>query len=247
MSRAVLLWSLLAAASLPFAATTSASVAITDGSAGPLALASSPDRLGFDRAPLGAGWPDDTTWGDWYSVHDGFGRTAVVDEGAGRLLRLSTRTPERPTETFSSLLHSTRAFRDVDFTVRLRTARQLRAAPNPWEVAWVLWRYTDNAHFYSFIVKPDGWELAKEDAAYPGKQRFLAYSYARSFPTGRTYVIRIRHVRDDVTVWVDGQPIVAFTDRERPYRSGSIALYAEDSVALYEPVVLRRVFSSRGG
>ncbi len=25
-------------------------------------------------------------------------------------------------------------------------------------------RYTDNAHFYSFIGKPDGWGLAKEDA-----------------------------------------------------------------------------------
>jgi hypothetical protein len=44
---------------------------------------------------------------------------------------------------------------------------------------------------------------------------------------------------------VDGEPIVAFTDRERPYRSGSIAPYAEDAVALYEPVVLRRVLSRR--
>jgi 3-keto-disaccharide hydrolase len=245
MWRAVLLWSLLAAASLPFAATTSASVAITDGSAARVKPASSLDRLDFDRAPLGAGWPDDTTWGDWHSVHDGFGRTAVVEDGAGRLLQLSTRTPELPTETYSSLVHSARAFSDVDFTVRLRTARQLRAAPNPWEVAWVLWRYTDNAHFYSFIVKPDGWELAKEDAAYPGKQRFLAYSYARSFPAGRTYEIRIRHVREEITIWVGGRRIVAFRDRERPYRSGSIALYAEDAVALYEPVVLRRVFSPR--
>jgi hypothetical protein len=243
MSRAVLLWSLVAAASLPFAATTSASLAITDGSAGRVKLALSQNRLGFDQAPLGAAWPDDMTWGDWYSLHDGFGRTAVVDMGTGRLLQLSTRTPELPTETYSSLVHSTPTFDDVDFTVRLRTATQLRAAPNPWEVAWVLWRYTDNAHFYSFIVKPDGWELAKEDAAYPGNQRFLAYSYARSFPTGRTYEIHIRHVRNDVTVWVDGQQIVAFTDRERPYRSGSIALYAEDAVALYEPVVLRRVSS----
>jgi hypothetical protein len=107
----------------------------------------------------------------------------------------------------------------------------------------LLWRYTDNEHFYSFIVKPDGWELAKQDATYPGKQRFLAYSYARSFPVGRTYGIRIRHVRDEVTVWVDGQKIVSFTDRERSYRRGSIALYAEDATALYEPLTFRRIAS----
>jgi hypothetical protein len=50
---------------------------------------------------------------------------------------------------------------------------------------------------------------------------------------------------DDITVWVDGQPIVSFTDRERPYRSGSIALYAEDAVALYQPVVPRRLYPPR--
>jgi 3-keto-disaccharide hydrolase len=241
VSRAVILWSLVVATFLSFAATSSANVAIADSSNRQPRLATSQDRLTFDQAPLDVAWPDDTAWGDWYSLHDGFGRTAVVDSGTGRRLRLSTRTPDLPTETYSSLVHSTRNFDDIDFSVRLRTAKQLRPVPNPWEVAWVLWHYTDNAHFYSFIVKPDGWELAKEDEAYPGKQRFLSYSYARSFPIGRTYEIRIRNVGDAITVWVDGQQIVAYTDRERPYRSGSIALYAEDSIALYAPVVLRRV------
>ena len=32
-------------------------------------------------------------------------------------------------------------------------------------------------------------ELAKQDASYPGKQRFLAYSYERTFPPGPTYSI----------------------------------------------------------
>jgi 3-keto-disaccharide hydrolase len=242
MSRAVSRWLLVAAILLGFGSTTAA--AISDHSnVRPTHLVTR-DRLGFDQAPLGRDWPDDTTWGDWYSLHNGFGRTAVIDQGTGRVLRLATRTPRNATETYSSLVHSTRTFGDLDFTVRLRTVKQLRATPNPWEVAWVLWRYTDNRHFYSFLVKPDGWELAKEDAAYPGNQRFLAYSYARSFATGRTYEIRIRSVGDDVTVWVDGQLIVALTDRERPYRSGSIALYAEDAVVLYRPVMLRRIRSS---
>ena len=205
------------------------------------------DQLGFDRAPLNTAWPDGTTWGNWYSLHNGFGRTTVVNEPTGRALLLSTRSPNNSSETYSSLVHSTRTFADIDFTVRLRTLRQLRQAPNPWEVAWVLWRYTDNEHFYSFIVKPNGWELAKEDTAYPGKQRFLAYSYACSYPTGRTYAIRIRHLGNHITVWVDGKQIVAFTDHERPYRSGSIALYTEDAATLYRPVELRPVLSARPG
>lgn len=40
---------------------------------------------------------------------------------------------------------------------------------------------------------------------------------------------------------VDGIRLVRFTDRERPYRSGSIALYAEDSCVRYGPVELRSV------
>ena len=113
-------------------------------------------ELGFSQAPLGIAWPDDTTWGDWYSLHDGFGRTAVVNERTGRMLRISTRTPRDPSESYSSLVHSTRSFGDVDFTVRVRTVKQHRPVPRPWEVGWVLWRYTDNEHFDWFIVKPDG-------------------------------------------------------------------------------------------
>ena len=241
MFRVALLLSLVAAAFLPFGATTSASIAITDGANAHISLTAGQLRLGFEKMPLAVAWPDNTTRGDWYSRHDGFGRTAVVNQGTGPLLRLSTRAPTLPTETYSSLVHTKRTFDDVDFTLRLTTSKQLRAKPNPWEVAWVLWRYTDNQHFYSFIVKPNGWELAKQDATYPGKQRFLAYSYARSFPVGRKYEVRIRHVRDEVTVWVDREQIVSFTDRERSYPRGSIALYAEDATAFYEPLTFRRI------
>lgn len=196
-------------------------------------------QIGFAAAPLAEPWPDATSIGPWYSLHDGFGRTQVERSGHGRVLTLRTRVPETPDETFSSLVRTRRTLGDVDFSLTLRTAAQLRpSAPNPWEVGWVLWRYTDNAHFYSFIVKPNGWELAKQDAAYDGSQRFLAYSYARAYPAGRPYRIRIRHVRHTVTVWVDGHRIVRFTDRERPYRSGSIALYAEDAAVSYSPVTL---------
>ena len=44
-----------------------------------------------------------------------------------------------------------------------------------------------------------------------------------------------------MTVWVDGVQRASYVDRERPYRSGSIALYAEDSTVLYGPVRLNRL------
>lgn len=244
MPRAILLCSLIAATLLAAGPRTATA---TSGRTVRTRLPVRHDQLGFDQAPLDAAWPDDTTWGNWYSLHNGFGRTAIVNERTGRALLLSTRSPTNPSETYSSLVHSTRTFADIDFTLRLRTLKQLRQTPNPWEVAWVLWRYTDNEHFYSFIVKPNGWELAKEDPAYPGKQRFLAYSYARSYPTGRTYAIRIRQIENHTTVWVDGQQIVAFTDHERPYPSGSIALYTEDATALYQPIELRPITATRPG
>ena len=66
-------------------------------------------------------------------------------------------------------------FTDIDMTTTLGTVRQVRNGPaNPWEVAWLLWHYTDDQHFYSIVLKPNGWELGKEDPAYPGAQRFLA-------------------------------------------------------------------------
>ena len=202
------------------------------------------ERIGFEGAPIGEPWPDDTAYGAWYSLHNGFGRTQVEWSGATRIVTLTTRAPEGEVDTYSSLVHTRRSFGDIDFTVSLRTVAQLRRpAANPWEVAWVLWRYSDNQHFYSFIVKPNGWELAKQDVVYRGSQRFLAYSYERSYPIGRTYEIRVQHIGDTITVWVDDVRIVRFTDRERPYRSGSIALYAEDSSVWYSPVALR---SGRG-
>jgi hypothetical protein len=199
-------------------------------------------RVGFAGAPIGQQWPDDTAYGAWYSLHDGFGRTKVELSRGIRVLTMTTRAATTPNETFSSLVRTRRTYGDVDFTVSLLTSAQLRSpASNPWEVGWVLWHYTDNQHFYSFIVKWNGWELAKEDSAYPGAQRFLSYTYAPSFPIGRSYMVRVKQVGDAITVRMNGLRTVRYVDRERPYPFGSIALYAEDSSVRYGPVELRSV------
>jgi hypothetical protein len=142
----------------------------------------------------------------------------------------------RPDETHAALVRTRQVYGDVDFTVELRTDAQLRlnSPPNPWEVGWVLWNYNDNTHFYYVILKPNGWELGKEDPAYPGAQRFLVTG-EDAFPIGRTYAVRVRQVGNQMTVWVDGVRLVTFTDTERPYTSGAVALYTEDATASFWP------------
>ena len=199
------------------------------------------ERLGYDAAPAGESWPERATYGPWYSVHNGFGFTRVEDTSQGRRLWLSPRAPGGTAETFSSLVRSVRSFGDVDLSVGFKTIAQLRRPrPNAWEVAWVIWHYVDNDHFYYFIVKPNGWELGKEDPAYRGKQRFLASSSSQRYPIGKWYRVRVRHVGDEISVWIDGRLATTFRDRQRPYRKGAVALYVEDARAVFGAATVSR-------
>lgn len=75
--------------------------------------------------------------------------------------------------------------------------------PNPWEVGWLLWCFSpdpthpydpsptsnSNFRFYALTLKPNGWEVSKQDPAYPGGQRFLKSNDAkdlRRFPPHNT-------------------------------------------------------------
>ena len=141
---------------------------------------------------------------------------------------LEPETATTPDITHASLVISTQKFAYVIVDANVETARQLRPKPNPWEVGWVLWQYSDPNHFYSIVLKPNGWELSKQDPAYPGKQRFLATGTSPTFPVGTAYQVRIINRGNTIQVWVDGTPLTQFTDGERPYLQGSIGLYTED-------------------
>lgn len=199
------------------------------------------ERLAYDAAPAGESWAERARYGPWYSVHNGFGFTRVEETSQGRRLWLSPRAPAETTETFSSLVRSVRSFGDVELAVGFKTIAQLRRPqPNAWEVAWVIWHYTDNDHFYYFIVKPNGWELGKEDPAYRGKQRFLASSSSQRFPVGTWYRVRVRQVGDEISVWIDDRLATTFRDRQRPYRKGAVALYVEDARAVFGAATVKR-------
>ncbi|WP_431045673.1 family 16 glycoside hydrolase [Streptomyces sp. P1-3] len=192
------------------------------------------DRVRGDgrRDGTAPSWQDGAVYGPWRSVFHGYGHTTGgVDE-----LTLTPLAAREPGRTHAALVVSTARYERVDYRARMRTAEQLRSPePNPWEVAWLVWAYTDPEHFYYLALKPNGWELGKRDPDYRGGQRFLATG-SPSFPVGTWSEVRVRQRGPRMTVVVDGRPLVDFEDRERPYTAGSVGAYTEDARAEFRKI-----------
>jgi hypothetical protein len=137
--------------------------------------------------------------------------------------------PTAPSQTHSALLSTERSYATPTFTVPVRTVRQLRqgSAPNPWEVAWVLWDYNPKTDsFYGVLLKPNGWELVKETN---GAESFIATGSTPTFPIGNWYKVTIAQSGSQLSVSVNGRHLVSATDPS--YTTGAIAVYCEDSLA----------------
>ncbi|MFI1163759.1 calcium-binding protein [Streptomyces sp. NPDC020801] len=187
-------------------------------------------RCGGHGPPPAVPWRDGSTHGRWLSVFDGHGTNTGDDVS----LSLSPRAAEDPGTTHAGLVVSTASYTDVRYAARMRAVRQLRAPkPNPWEVPWLVWAYTDPEHFYYITLKPNGWELGKRDPAHPGGQRFLATGRT-PYPVGQWYEVRVRQHGPELSVAVGGRPLVNFTDAERPYVRGRVGAYTEDATVRFE-------------
>ena len=198
----------------------------------------------FSSLPGGLNWADGSSHGQWIDAFGGYGQNGIESDGGnGNVLSLSPQPSGAASATHAALVRSAATMGDLDGTVAVRTVQQLRtgSAPNPWEVGWVLWHYTDNTHFYYFIAKPNGWELGKEDPAYPGTQRFLAAGSSPAYPVGAWNAVRVRQVGSTITVWVNGTQVVTLTDAERPYGSGAVGLYTEDAHVHFDNVAFTRL------
>src|SRR5205823_4980362 len=190
----------------------------------------------FAALPLTVGWTDGSVHGAWTSTYNGYGSNGVALDGT-QVLTESPKASTTANETHASLVNTTTSFGDMDATVRVRTVQQLRLpAPNAWEVGWVLWHYTDDVHFYYLALKPNGWELGKEDPAYPGAQRYLATGSSPRFAVGRWHTVRVRQVGSTLTVWGDSLLLAHVIDRQRPYSSGRVGLYTEDAAVHFDTV-----------
>lgn len=190
----------------------------------------------FEGLSTGRTWTDGAVHGQWTDVFNGYGSAGI--ESAGDLvLALSPKAATSAGETHAALAVSNTAFQDPDLNVRMKTVSQLRSGSpaNAWETAWLLWNYTDNSHFYYLALKPNGLEIGKEDPAYPGNQRFLVTT-STPYSVGRWYNVRVKHVANTFTVWVDGAQVAQFTDNERPYSGGALGLYTEDAYVQFNDI-----------
>ena len=127
-------------------------------------------------------------------------------------------------------------------TATLTTNEQLRqgSEPNTWEVPWLLWSYTDDSHFYAIVLKPNGWELSKQDPAYSGEQHFLDTGSSPTFAVGQPHTLTVTVTTEPasaqapsgsmtVDITADGEHLLTYTDTDSPYLSGPFAAYTEDA------------------
>jgi GH18 family chitinase len=194
----------------------------------------------FSSYTLNTCFIDGSTFGPWTSAFSGYGCTQVGTTGGKFWLDEAPAVSTAAALTHSALVLGPAFAAPITFSVNVYTNSQLRqnSAPNPWEVGWVIWDYADNNHFYSFMLQPNGWELNKEDPAYPGNQRFLASGTSPVFPIGAWYIVKIVQTQNVITVYVNGELITTFTDTQTPYTTGSIGLYDEDSDVRFENIAV---------
>ena len=69
-----------------------------------------------------------------------------------------------PGETHATENRTTTTWNDFDAIFKMRTLQQLRTgrAPNTWETAWMIFRYTDDWHHYYFTIKTNGCEFGRK-------------------------------------------------------------------------------------
>jgi large repetitive protein len=197
----------------------------------------------FSSYQMGICFADQSTLEEWYVVFHGFGCTKIENTTNPQLHEAPV-VSQLPAETHASLVVGPSFAGPISYRGKLLTEKQLRvnSSPNPWEVAWAIWNYQDNEHFYYFIPKPNGWELGKRDPAYPGGQRFLATGSAPSFPIRKWYSFQVtQDAKNTISVYVNGLLITKYTDTESPYTAGAIGLYNEDAHVHFDNISVTRL------
>lgn len=168
-------------------------------------------------------------------VYDGYGHVSC-EEGT---VKIQPRSAARKQDTHAGLVVAGGQSSAGKVGASMQTTDQVRdGQPNPWEVGWFLWRYQDPQHFYAVVLKPNGWEVSKQDPAYPGGQRFLASGKTPTFPLGSKHTVTVTPIDDEAgfLVSANGKDLAKVVDKERPYKKGRVALYTEDAAVTFSDI-----------
>jgi hypothetical protein len=203
------------------------------------------NRLGWGVAVVAAGslaalmlrssdtWAEGSVHGPWRTVYTGFGSVS----GSADSVELTPRAADGPATTHAALVVSGQSYGDLALTLRTTTRRQLRTpVPHTWEAGWVIWHYQGPDRFYALVLKPNGWELSKQDPRFDRGQRFLASGSRPSFAIGTTHTVGVSQVGDKLKVSADGSLLADLTDTDAPYLRGAIGLYSEDADVVFDHI-----------
>jgi hypothetical protein len=191
----------------------------------------------FNAYPL-ATWTEGSAHGNFFVDFNGMGIVSIVGNDTNHRINLKPKASTTQFETHAALVTTLNSWGNMDATVQMNTDQQLRTgtAPNPWEVGWFVWHFTDNDHFYYFMLKPNGWELGRRDPAGNGGQIFLATGSSPSITIPATNTIRVRQVGNEIGVYVDGVQVAYYVDQSAggAYLSGKVGFYTEDARARFD-------------
>ncbi len=173
----------------------------------------------------------------WKNLWNGYGSSGVNNSVFFMYPSISTNI----NDTSSNLVISTQSFANFELNIDVKTINQLRQnnQPNPWEVAWIIFRFTDLTHYYYFTVKINGIELGK----YDGGQEIIDQKilYTAETPTltiGTWSTWKINIINNHIIIYVDNIKVIDYVDNtmSNQLKSGSIGMYNEDALTNFSNV-----------
>ncbi len=192
--------------------------------------------------------------GKWFNKYNGFGMSGTVNitsstatgNDNNTVFYEKPKTSVRPNETHAALTLTTQTYEDVEIHLKVKTNKQLRqnSTPNPWEVAWIIWRYQDDWHHYYFIFKPNGIELGKkQNENHAEEQIFLYTANEPKLKIDEWNTWHIKMSGNHIEIWLkmaDGtvQRVVNYYDNTRITGPGNIGLYTEDALVQFDDVYI---------
>ena len=205
----------------------------------------------FEGPPYVLADGDESPNGKWLDRYNGHGSSGTVTTtvSGNEIFFQKPKASVFPSETHAALTLTAQEYEDVDIYLKVRTVQQLRqnSPPNPWEVAWVMWRYQDDWHHYYFIFKPNGIELGKkQNDERVEEQIFLFTANEPQLAVNRWNIWNIRMVDNHIEVWLkvglSWKNVVDYYDRNNPIEGpGRVGLYNEDAHVQFDNVYLTRI------
>jgi Domain of Unknown Function (DUF1080) len=206
--------------------------------------------------------------GKWFNKYSGLGTSGTVritssssssssltpadnNSNSNVVFYEKPKTSTNPNETHAALTLTTQLYEDMDILLKVKTNQQLRqnSTPNPWEVAWIMWRYQDDWHHYYFIFKPNGVELGKKQNDNQAEEQiFLHTANEPRLKINEWNTWYIKMSGNHIEIWLemaDGfwQRVVNHYDNEPIGGPGKIGLYTEDAYVQFDDVYIASLTS----